>query len=64
MNWLYCFIEVSKYLLTLMEVNWNGKMKILSTIIGIAFILFIVVTMYLILIQPLLDARKKEKKEK
>ncbi len=39
-------------------------MKVLYTIIGFAFILFIVVTSYMILFQPLLDARKKEKKEK
>lgn len=39
-------------------------MKIIYTIIGITFLLFIVVTVYMILIQPLLDARKKEKKEK
>ncbi|MFT5891492.1 MAG: hypothetical protein ACI9Y7_001596 [Dokdonia sp.] len=39
-------------------------MKILFSILGIAFLLFIVVVSYMILIQPLLDARKKEKKEK
>lgn len=38
-------------------------MKVLYTIIGFAFILFIVVTSYMILFQPLLDARKKEKKK-
>ena len=51
---------VTKFLLTLIGLNGGGAMEILYSIIGIAFIIFIMVTTYLILIQPLIDLHNKD----
>ncbi|WP_428740455.1 hypothetical protein [Tenacibaculum sp.] len=39
-------------------------MKTLYTLVGVTFLLFVVVTSYMILVQPLIDECKKSKEEK